>query len=71
MGFRGRCRAGGEGRRLGGAAAAGFVFFSGTAGAGVVAADFGEFSLGNLEFDFRRSGGLGLLRLAAGGGFGI
>ena len=60
-----------RGGRSGCAAAAGFVFFAGAAGAGVVAADFGEFALGDLEFDFRRGGRLGLLRLAAGGGFRI
>jgi hypothetical protein len=48
----------------GGAAAAGFEFFAGAAGAGVVAADFGEFAL---EGEFE----LGCGRLVGGGGGGL
>ena len=48
----------------GGAAAAGFEFFAGAAGAGVVAADFGEFAL---EWEFE----LGRGRLVGGAGRGL
>ena len=48
----------------GGAAAAGFEFFAGAAGAGVVAADFGEFALEG-EFELGRG------RLVGSGGGGL
>ena len=41
--------------RSGGAAAAGFEFFAGAAGAGVIATDFGEFAL-ERKFELWRSG---------------
>ena len=56
----------------GGAAAAGFEFFSGAAGAGVVAADFGEFALaGEFELGCGRMVGGNGGGLTGRGGFGI
>ena len=59
-------------RASGGAAAAGFEFFAGAAGAGVVAADFGEFALeGEFELGCGRLVGCGRGGLTGRRGFGI